>query len=525
MKENELTLTEQRNPHSEDVDVKSSLEIVEIINREDEKVSRAVFDARATIATAIDWVAEAFLKDGRLIYAGAGTSGRLGVLDASECPPTFGVPRTQVQAIIAGGKTALTRAVEGAEDDVEAGERDLLKLIPTKNDVILGISSGSTTPYVRAALKAAQQIGAKSILLTCTPLRDRADFADLVIIVLTGPEILTGSTRMKAGSATKMVLNTITTGAMIRTGRTYGNLMVDLSCSNRKLVSRGLRIIQSVTRLPEIRAKTLLCEAYGHVKLALAMGVLGVSRRDGERLLHENKGFLRRLFDQPHTRNPRIEAVFFDMDGTIVQYGLPTGFSTWAALGWAYEIFNQMEDWVGQYLAKEISYDAIWEACAKTLNGQSFVKALGILFPCSGMPPYSRGFVDCVRALKPHYRLGIVSSGLSMVSEEIHKSLNLDFELSNHLGIHQGHFDGTYSVRVPFDKKLEALTKQAGKIGVPLSKICFVGDSPNDIEVLRSVGLPVAYNPKTELVSEAARGNVIGDFLQLPKLIERAASC
>lgn len=517
-----LSLTEQRNPLSEDIDVKSSLEIVEILNREDERIPKAISDARASIATAIDWVAEAFQNGGRLIYVGAGSSGRLGVLDASEAPPTFGVPRTRVNALIAGGSRALTHSVEGAEDDPKQGAKEIAKKKPGKNDVVIGISAGSTAAFVHGALKEAKKRKAKTVLLTCTPLFETARFADLVITLLVGPEVLTGSTRMKAGSATKMVLNTISTGAMIRTGRTYGNLMVDLSCSNRKLVGRGIRILQNVTRIPEKEAGQLLRKADGHVKLALAMQLYGLSKGEAEKLLRENGGFLRRLFDRPHAKNPKIAAIFFDMDGTIVQYGLPTGFSTWAALGWAYGIFADMSEWVDRYLAGKLAYDAIWEACAQRLQGQPYAKAFDVLFPCSGSAPFSRGFVECVKTLRPHYRMGIISSGLSMVSAEIKKSLNLDFEISNEFGMNRGIFDGTYTVRVPFDHKLEVVKAQAEAMKISLSQVCFVGDSPNDVEVLKAVGYPVAYNPKTKEVEKAARGNVIGDFLQLPRWMEEA---
>jgi len=515
-------LTEQYNPLSEDIDTKSSLDIVEIISREDQRVAKAVYDARASIAAAIDWVAEAFQNGGRLVYAGAGSSGRLGVLDAAECPPTFGVPDDLVQASIAGGPDALTQSVEGAEDNSEAGVRDMKSRSLHSRDVIIGISSGSTAAYVRGALEHARQLGARTILLTSTPLAERGDFADLVITMMTGPEILTGSTRMKAGTATKMALNMISTGAMIRTGRTYGNLMVDLACTNRKLLRRGTRIVQDVTGLTEEKAAELLHQADDYVKTALAMGILEVEKEEAEKVLAEHGGFLRRLLDQRHPKNPRIDAVFFDMDGTLVQYGLPTGFSTWAALGWAFGIFQEMEDWVDKYLGKQIAYDDIWRICAERIRDRDFTEVRDVLFPCVGLPPFNRGVPDCMNVLRGHYRLGIVSSGISIVSEEVRKMLKLDFEVSNYLGTTQGRFDGTYEVRVPFDKKLEVVKTQAEKLGnVPLERICFIGDSPNDIEVLQAVGLPVAYRPKTPAVAEAARGNVIGDFLQLPRLIER----
>ncbi|MFH1018762.1 MAG: N-acetylmuramic acid 6-phosphate etherase [Pseudomonadota bacterium] len=519
--ERPLALTEQRNPLSEDIDVKSSLDIVEIINREDSRISQAVFEARASIATAIDWATQAFSEGGRLFYVGAGTSGRLGQLDASECPPTFGVPPELVQALVAGGPGALTRAIEGAEDDPKAGARDVRKRKIRGKDLVIGISSGATTPYVRGALEEARRRKCRTVLITSTSVPEPKAVADLLISLLTGAEIITGSTRMKAGTAAKMALNMISTGAMIRTGRTYGNLMVDLRCSNRKLVRRGIRILRGVTRLGEEEAAALLKNADGHVTTALAMGVLGIPRGKAEILLKDNDGFLRRLFTHPHRKNPKIDAVIFDMDGTILQYGLPSGFSTWAAIGWAFGIYEKMGEWVDQYFHRKMSYREIWERCAHEVRGRNFSEVKDVLFPCSGMPPYSRGFVDCVHALKEHYRTGIVSSGLSMVSEEIRKTLGLDFEVSNTMGLSQGKFDGTVRIKVPFDQKLEALERQANRLGIPLSRICFVGDSTNDIEAMRAVGLPVAYNPKSEAVATAAGGNVIGDFLQLGPLIER----
>ncbi len=517
-----LLLTEQRNPLSEDIDVASSMEIVELISHEDRRVAEAVFEARASIASAIDWGAEAFRRGGRLIYVGAGTSGRLGVLDASECPPTFGVLPQQVEAVIAGGKRALTSAVEKVEDSPEEGASDLSNKNPNSNDVVIGISSGSTTPYVRGALTEARGRSAKTILITCTPLQERGDFADLIISILTGPEVLTGSTRMKAGTATKMVLNTISTGAMIRTGRTYGNLMVDVTCSNRKLFARGVRMVQRLTQYSEKSARSLLAAAGKNVKVAIAMGLLKIPREEAESRLKTNDGFLRRLFNRPHKPNPSIKAVFFDMDGTITQYALPTGFSSWAALGWGFKIYDEMEAWVESYLKGNISEEEIWSSCARRLSGQRLDSIQEQIFPCAGHPPYSRGFRDSVRILRGGYKLGIVSSGISAVAEQIRDSLHLDFELSNHLGLEDGQFDGTYRLNVPFDRKLEVVQKKAKDLHLKLNEICFVGDSPNDIEVLREVGLPVAYNPKTPKVSEAAGGNVIGDFLQLPQLIERS---
>ncbi|HLG20916.1 MAG TPA: HAD-IB family phosphatase, partial [Bdellovibrionota bacterium] len=282
-----------------------------------------------------------------------------------------------------------------------------------------------------------------------------------------------------------------------------------------------VRIIESVTRLPAQKARALLSKANRHVKTALAMGILGTERSEAEELLKENGGFLRRLLDRPHTKNPNIDAIFFDMDGTIVHYDLPIGLSTWAALGWALGIFSEQEEWVEQYLTKRVSFEEVWKTCAQRIAGRTFEEIRDVLFPCAGLPPYSRGFTDCIPLLRHHYRLGIISSGISVVAEEIQKSLHLDFECSNLLGLSQGKFDGTHAVRVPFDHKSEVVRKQADALGIPMGRICFVGDSSNDIQVFRAVGLPVAYNPKTEAVIEAAHGNVIGDFLQLPLLLEK----
>lgn len=519
--EGEIKPTERRNPLSEDIDGKSSLEIVEIINREDQTVAASVYEARHQIAQAVDWIADAFTAGGRLFYAGAGTSGRLGQLDAAECPPTFGVDEKMAQAIIAGGPDALVRSVEKEEDRPESGKRDLLEKEPRPGDILIGISASSTTPYVHGALAAARELDIKTIFLTCSPGKLGKETADLVIEVNTGPEVLTGSTRLKAGTATKMVLNTITTGAMIRSGRTYGNLMVDLSCSNQKLLKRGKRILHTLTRIDEEEAEKVLDQAGGNVKLALAMQILQVKKKEAQSLLNRNDGFLRSLFQWNHLPNPKIKAVFFDMDGTILHYNTPNGFSTWAALGWAYQIYPEMEKWVQEYLDKEISYEEIWKKCALTLQGKWTDSVQDILFPCSGKPPLSRGFSDCVQVLKGSYTMGIVSSGVTFVAEAIRSFLSLDFQISNDLVVEGGKFTGRTSVDVHFDKKLDVIKAKAKQLNIGLEQICFVGDSINDIETLQAVGLPIAYSPKSPQVEEAAKGNVIGDFIQLPRIIEK----
>src|SRR6266702_2250566 len=265
-------LTEQRNPRTERIDVASTLEIVDLLNAEDATVAGAVRAVRAELARAIDLVVDALGRGGRLIYVGAGTSGRLGVLDASECPPTFGTPPEMVVGIIAGGYPALVKSVEGAEDDVNAAAAAIDQAGVTAADFVLGIAASGTTPFVRAALGRAQTLGATTGLVSCTdPPQLLADTCDVVILPRVGPEVVTGSTRMKAGTATKLVLNSITTGAMIRLGKTFGNLMVDMRATNNKLRDRSERILMEVCEIDRKQAYVLLREAGGSVKVAIVM--------------------------------------------------------------------------------------------------------------------------------------------------------------------------------------------------------------------------------------------------------------
>ena len=263
-------LTEQRNPDTVDIDVADPARIVELLNRQDRLVPEAVWAVRDAVARAIELVERAFRAGGRLFYVGAGTSGRLGVLDASECPPTFGSPPEMVQGIIAGGATALVRGAEGAEDDFDAGGEAVEGRGVRAGDVVFGIAASGTTPYVRGALACAAARGAATVLLSCTdPPRDLLAAVDLAILPKVGPEALTGSTRMKAGTATKLVLNTVTTGAMIRMGRAYGNLMVDLVALSDKLKDRGERIVMEVCGVEREAARRALAGAAGHVKTCL----------------------------------------------------------------------------------------------------------------------------------------------------------------------------------------------------------------------------------------------------------------
>ncbi len=266
-----LPATEKRNRRSEQIDRLSTREIVELINSEDALVAPAVKEENKNISAAVEMIVEHFNKGGRLFYVGAGTSGRLGVLDASECPPTFGVSPKLVQGIIAGGRRALVRAIEGAEDNPQDGADAIIKNKITAKDTVVGIAACGMTPFVRGALKQAKKIGAGTIFITCAPEAVKHIPAEIIINPVVGPEVVTGSTRMKAGTATKLVLNTLTTTAMIKLGKVYRNLMVDLNATNEKLRDRSQRIIMEMTSLSRPKAKRLLEKAHGKVKTAIVM--------------------------------------------------------------------------------------------------------------------------------------------------------------------------------------------------------------------------------------------------------------
>jgi len=291
-------LTEQRLAASMNLDRLPIGKAFDVINDEDRKIADAVRKARPAIVRAVRLISDSFQRGGRLIYVGAGTSGRLGVLDAAECPPTFRSPPEMVQAIIAGGPKALIRAVEGAEDDRERGADDVKRMAVTEADVIFGIATGGTTPFVHGALDAGRSRGAGTILLACVSRKHVKADVDVDIRVLTGPEALTGSTRMKAGLATKMVLNSISTLAMVQLGKVYENLMVDRnSCACRKLVDRAARVVATLCELPFADAGRLLNDARGSVKTAIVMHRRGLDRHDAERLIQRNGGHLRRALE------------------------------------------------------------------------------------------------------------------------------------------------------------------------------------------------------------------------------------
>jgi N-acetylmuramic acid 6-phosphate etherase len=296
------TSTERQNPKTRNLDVSSALEIARVINAEDAKVARTVKNSLPQIARAIDAIADALSNGGRLIYVGTGTSGRLGALDAVECPPTFNTGPATVQFVIAGGVDALAAAVEANEDSRKAGRSDIAKRKPGKRDVIVGISASGRTPYTVAALEYSRSHGAVTIAITCnrnTPLEKAAHFA---IVVEVGPEVVTGSTRMKAGTAQKMVLNILSTGAMARLGYIYDNLMVNLHQKNRKLIKRGIRILRKTTGLDRSHSVQALHRAGGSVPVAIVMVQRGVTRTEAERRLGEVKGNLREALGEEKDR-------------------------------------------------------------------------------------------------------------------------------------------------------------------------------------------------------------------------------
>ena len=297
-KQRVLPITEKRNRASENIDQLSTRQIVALINAEDSLVPAAVAKQRKQIAAAVDVIVARFREGGRLFYVGAGTSGRLGVLDASECPPTFGVPPSLVQGIIAGGRGALVRSAEGAEDYPEDGAAAIESKRVRAKDIVVGLAACGMTPFVHGALKQARKIGAATVFITCAPEAVRHIPADIIINPVVGPEVVTGSTRMKAGTATKLVLNTLTTGAMIRLGKVYGNLMVDLKATNEKLRDRSLRIVMEITNLNRPSAKRLLTRAEGKVKAAIIMHFRRTNLAGAQKILDECDQFLRKAVEE-----------------------------------------------------------------------------------------------------------------------------------------------------------------------------------------------------------------------------------
>jgi len=290
-------VTESRNSNTINIDSLSTIDMISMINEEDKTVPLAVEKVKEKIAEAVDVIAEKLSMGGRLIYIGAGTSGRLGIIDASECPPTFGVDFEMVQGLIAGGNSAIFKAVEGAEDNDQLGEIDLVNKNLSAKDVICGIAASGRTPYVIGGMKYAKTMGAAVICVTMNPESEMAKLADIAISVVVGPEVIMGSTRMKAGTAQKLVLNMLTTGAMIKLGKVYGNLMVDVKASNEKLVARAKRIVMMATSKNLDEAQKVLVETNYDVKLSIMMMKTGLEKEKAEKLLGDNKGYIQKAID------------------------------------------------------------------------------------------------------------------------------------------------------------------------------------------------------------------------------------
>lgn len=290
-------LTEQRNPASADLDRMSTREAVRLMNDEDRKVAEAVGDVAGEIAKAVDLIVAGLSRGGRMFYVGAGTSGRLGVLDASECPPTFGTDPDLVQGIIAGGLPALTRSQEGAEDDREKGAEEIRERAVDGSDTVVGIAASGVTPYVHGALAAARSSGASTVFFTCSPSSAEGLEVDVVIAPVVGPEVVTGSTRLKAGTATKLVLNTLSTVAMVRLGKVYENLMVDVQPVSAKLHDRARRILGALTGLTEAEAADAIAAAGNDLKTAIVQTKRAVSKETARDLLDRNGGVVRRALE------------------------------------------------------------------------------------------------------------------------------------------------------------------------------------------------------------------------------------
>ena len=298
MKDRGHLLTEQNNPNSSNLDQLSTLELVDVFNKEDQKTVDAIAHARTHLAQAINLAAASLREGGRLFYIGAGTSGRLGVLDAAECPPTFCTPPELVQGIIAGGAAALLRSSEALEDEAESGAEAMIDHRITKRDVVVGITAGGTTPYVQGALNAARQCGASTIFIACVPAEQVPIEADVDIRLIVGPEVLAGSTRLKAGTVTKLALNILSTGVMVKLGKVYGNRMVDVAVTNSKLRDRAIRILCDLTELDRARASDLLDRSDLQVKVALIMHLAGMEKEKATEALSAAEGNLRIALSQ-----------------------------------------------------------------------------------------------------------------------------------------------------------------------------------------------------------------------------------
>lgn len=291
-------ITESINNYTKDIDKVSTYEMVTMINEEDKKVAFAVEKEKENIALAIDAISDRLKKRGRLIYVGAGTSGRLGILDASECPPTFGVDSELIQGVISGGNKAILMAIEGAEDDEEQGKQDMILRNLNPNDVVCGIAASGRTPYVIGAMKYAKEIGALTIAINMNKMSEMNKYADIPISIVVGPEVIMGSTRLKSGTAQKMVLNMLSTGTMIKLGKVYGNLMVDVQPSNEKLILRAKRIVKLATNKSDEVIEKVLSDTNYNVKLSILILETGLDKETADNLLKRHDGYIAKALDE-----------------------------------------------------------------------------------------------------------------------------------------------------------------------------------------------------------------------------------
>lgn len=483
-----LQVTEQSHFASEDIDARRIEDMVRLFQTEETLIAKSLKNNHQDICFLVNRAVEKLKCGGRIIYAGAGTSGRIGFIDAVECAPTYSMDQEKIFAIMAGGTQALWSAVEGAEDDTHQAVQDAKSHQINEKDIVIGLSASGKTPYVRSILAYAQSLGAFTALVSSSEITNQ-DFPapDYGVHLKSGKELVTGSTRMKAGSATKIFLNTFSSCTMISLGRTFGNQMIDLKLSNTKLSQRALRILKNLGVAEQAPGQ--------RIKNKLVSQRFQLPEKEGQTLLNQYHGSLRDLylgeFDKAQSH---IDAVIFDMDGTIVHYDLPRGFSTWAALGWAYDIYGEMEQWIDAYRNQSISYHDIWIKCAQKLKGQRTAAAEEMYFSSAGSAPMHRGFRDLIHKCQlSGVVTGLITSGVKMVSEHVKKELNLNFDYGNHFPTQNGKFTGEILLDVPFTDKTKAFLKAVAAHNLSLDRVCYVGDSDNDYAILAMVGHPVFY--------------------------------
>ncbi|HMQ11755.1 MAG TPA: N-acetylmuramic acid 6-phosphate etherase [Oligoflexia bacterium] len=514
--QNTLLLTEQALANSLDIDARSTEQVIDIIQNNDQDLPQLLKQVQEQLTLLVNTAVSQIEQGGRIIYVGAGTSGRLGYLDAVECLPTYNQGEETIIALIAGGKQALHTAVEGAEDDTDLAITDLKNIKLKNTDIVIGLSASGTTPYVLSALDFAQQQGCSTWMISNNPLQ-HSDFSHHYVYLATGPEVVTGSTRMKAGTALKMFLNCFSSACMIKLGHTFGNLMVDMKATNTKLSKRTLRIIDSLLLKAPQEPFTQGLKHY------ILQEKTQTSFADSAKLLTQHKGHLRQaLSDNLKLHLDHYSALILDMDGSMLRYHLPIGFSTWAALGWAYNIYDQMELWIEQYKAKKIVYADIWTLCAQALKDQPINIAKKSLFCSAGTAPYNRGLQTALPLFKKHLKVGILSSGLSMVAESMQNQFHLDFYMANTFN-HDGHvFDGTVNLDVPYVDKHACYGKLIKNHKLKPENIIYVGDSSNDFTILDEVGFPIFYiTPHNQNLKEMAQEHgwhLVSDYYDILRL-------